>query len=128
MATGMQCKGYQHEVTSLKPKKKDASTLMPRVHHVTSLLKRWPMGTHQGAVWHKHPDYYLDKLTFRFTSRLRKKGCCDLESFPVSRFCDREELWLHSLAGPEDLFRSSGQSSALAYVACIARFRMRTRL
>jgi hypothetical protein len=42
---------------------------MPRVHRVISLLKRWLMGTHQGAVSHKHLDYYLDEFTFRFNRR-----------------------------------------------------------
>ena len=27
------------------------------------------MGTHQGAVSHKHLDYYLDEFTFRFNRR-----------------------------------------------------------
>ena len=36
---------------------------------VVSLLKRWLMGTHQGAVSHKHLDYYLDEFTFRFNRR-----------------------------------------------------------
>ena len=35
-------------------------------------LKRWLMGTHQGAVSHKHPDYYLDEFTFRFNRRRSK--------------------------------------------------------
>jgi hypothetical protein len=43
--------------------------LLPRVHLVISLLKRWLMGTHQGAVSHKHLDYYLDEFTFRFNRR-----------------------------------------------------------
>ena len=34
----------------------------------SSLLKRWLLGTHQGAVSHKHLDYYLDEFTFRFTA------------------------------------------------------------
>lgn len=34
-----------------------------------SLLKRWRMGKHQGAVSHKHLDYYLDEFTFRFNRR-----------------------------------------------------------
>lgn len=34
-----------------------------------SLLKRWLMGTHQGAVGHKHLDYYLDEFMFRFNRR-----------------------------------------------------------
>jgi hypothetical protein len=61
--------GYEHEVTVLKGKKEAASELLPRVHLVISLLKRWLMGTHQGAVSHKHLDYYLDEFTFRFNRR-----------------------------------------------------------
>jgi len=61
--------GYDHEVTILKGDKKSATELMPRVHRVASLLKRWLMGTHQGAVTHEHLDYYLDEFTFRFNRR-----------------------------------------------------------
>jgi len=62
-------KGYDHEVTFLKGKKETASQLMPRVHRVIALLKRWLMGTHQGAVSLEHLDYYLDEFTFRFNRR-----------------------------------------------------------
>jgi transposase-like protein len=68
----VESKGYQHEVTFLKGKKKTPSELMPRVHLAISLLKRWLMGTHQGAVSHKHLDYYLDEFTFRFNRRRSK--------------------------------------------------------
>jgi transposase-like protein len=61
--------GFEHEVTVLKGRKEEASELLPRVHLVISLLKRWLMGTHQGAVSHKHLDYYLDEFTFRFNPR-----------------------------------------------------------
>ena len=43
--------------------------VLPRVHLVFSLLKRWLMSTHQGAVQHSHLDYYLDEFTFRFNRR-----------------------------------------------------------
>mgnify|MGYP001792614507 CR=1 FL=1 len=69
----LESKGYEHEVMFLKGKKKPPSELMPRVHLVISLLKRWLMGTHQGAVSHKHLGYYLDEFTFRF-NRLRSKS------------------------------------------------------
>jgi len=62
-------KGYDHEITFLKGKRKTPSELMPRVHHVISLLKRWLMGTHQGAVSLEYLDYYLDEFTFRFNRR-----------------------------------------------------------
>jgi len=68
----LESKGYEHEVTLLKGKKKTPSDLMPRVHRVISLLKRWLVGTHQGAVSHKHLEYYLDEFTFRFNRRRSK--------------------------------------------------------
>ena len=55
--------------SALDRREKSASELMPRVHRVMSLLKRWLLGTHQGAVSHKHLDYYLDEFTFRFNRR-----------------------------------------------------------
>lgn len=36
---------------------------------MASLLKRWLLGTHQGAVSREHLDYYLDEFTFRFNRR-----------------------------------------------------------
>src|SRR5437899_5555257 len=62
-------KGYTHRVTVLKRGQQSAAELLPRVHLVVSLLKRWLIGTHQGAVSHKHLDYYLDEFTFRFNRR-----------------------------------------------------------
>ncbi len=64
--------GYRHEVTYLKGNKKAASELLPRVHLGVSHLKRWMMGTHQGAISHKHLDCYLDEFTFRFNRRDQK--------------------------------------------------------
>ena len=43
--------------------------LLPRVHRAVSLLKRWLLGTHQGAIGHNHLQYYLDEFTFRFNRR-----------------------------------------------------------
>lgn len=59
--------GYVHLVV-----RKDADlgeNLLPSCHRVASLLKRWLMGTHQGAVSHDHLEYYLDEFTFRFNRR-----------------------------------------------------------
>ncbi len=62
-------KGYIHEVSIIANEKESASELLPRVHRIASLLKRWLMGTHQGAVSNEHLDYYLDEFTFRFNRR-----------------------------------------------------------
>ena len=69
---GLQKKNYDHEVTPIRGRRKEASILLPRVHLVVSLLKRWLAGTHQGAVSHDHLPYYLDEFTFRFNRRRSK--------------------------------------------------------
>ncbi len=66
---GLRAKGYEHKVTNIKRSQKLAHELMPRVHRVAALLKRWILGTHQGSVSDKHLEYYLDEYTFRFNRR-----------------------------------------------------------
>jgi transposase-like protein len=61
--------GYRHEPVVVTGSGKTADELLPRVHTVISLVKRWLLGTHQGAVSHQHLDYYLDEYTFRFNRR-----------------------------------------------------------
>ena len=59
--------GYAREII-----RKDAEVgenLLAFCNTVVSLLKRWLLGTHQGAVSHEHLDYYLDEFTFRFNRR-----------------------------------------------------------
>jgi len=66
---GLEGKRYQREATEIANTGKTASQVLPRVHRVVSLLKRWLMGTHHGAISHEHLDYYLDEFTFRFNRR-----------------------------------------------------------
>ncbi len=61
--------GYTHQVIVVKKHAAKASALLPRVQRVAALLKRWLLGTHQGAVGQAHLDYYLDEFTFRFKRR-----------------------------------------------------------
>ena len=73
---GLQKEGFTHTPRVVSGSGKTASTLLPRVHRVASLLKRWLLGTHQGAVSREQLEYYLDEFTFRFnrrTSRHRGK-------------------------------------------------------
>ena len=47
----------------------DASKLLPGVHKVSSLAKRWLLGTHQGSVDGAHLPGYLNEFVFRFNRR-----------------------------------------------------------
>jgi transposase-like protein len=61
--------GYRHEPMVIAKRKASEDDLLPRVHQVVSLVKRWLLGTHQGAVQPDHLDYYLDEFAFRFNRR-----------------------------------------------------------
>ncbi len=67
--SGLAAAGYKHQVTVINSGSEPAHQVMPRVHMVASLLKRWLIGTHQGGIQHRHLDYYLDEFTFRFNRR-----------------------------------------------------------
>jgi transposase-like protein len=59
--------GYVHAV--VRETGEVGENLLPLAHRAASLLKRWLLGTHQGAVRASHLDYYLDEFTFRFNRR-----------------------------------------------------------
>ena len=61
--------GYIHD-RQIQKHQPQGEHLLPRVHRVVSLLKRWLLGTHQGAIAHEHLDDYLAEFTFRFNRRL----------------------------------------------------------
>ena len=64
--------GYSHERRVIAGSGQAAHAVLPGPHRIASLLKRWLLGTHQGAVSREHLDYYLDEYTFRFNRRTAK--------------------------------------------------------
>jgi hypothetical protein len=60
---------YTAKTTTLSKTTTKAHLIHPHVHRVASLLKRWLLGTHQGAVTDAHLDAYLDEFVFRFNRR-----------------------------------------------------------
>jgi transposase-like protein len=62
-------KGYEHRQTILSSLDDPAHVAMPGVHQIASLLKRWLLGTHQGAFSAEHLQSYLEEFTFRFNRR-----------------------------------------------------------
>ena len=70
--------GYTHEPRSQRAARargEDPGELLPAVHRVASLAKRWLLGTHQGAIDDAHLPDYLDEFVFRFNRRRsRRRG------------------------------------------------------
>jgi hypothetical protein len=85
--------GYTLKATNIVASGQPAHVILPHVHRVASLLKRWDLGTHQGAIEGPHLDAYLDEFVFRFNRRgSRNRGlifwrlvCALVESDPVTR-------------------------------------------
>ncbi len=61
--------GYEHQRTVVSGAEIAAHVSLPGVHRVASLLRRWIMGTHHGAVQPLQLDHYLDEYVFRFNRR-----------------------------------------------------------
>ncbi len=49
--------------------KSDNEEILPNVHRVASLLKRWLLGTHQKYLVGNNTQHYLDEFTFRYNRR-----------------------------------------------------------
>lgn len=64
---GLGKRGYRHQ--TVPGSKVGEQEVLPRVHLVASLLKRWLLGTHQGRVKRKMLQAYLDEFAFRFNRR-----------------------------------------------------------
>ena len=64
--------GYNREIKNISASDDFAHVLMPGVHRLASLLKRWILGTHQGSVSDIHLQAYLEEYTFRFNRRNSK--------------------------------------------------------
>jgi len=80
--------GYRHTVY-VKRKAKSGEETLPHVHLVISLLKRWLLGTHQGAVSGKHMQAYLEEYTFRFNRRnAAKRGLLFYRLLEGAVICD----------------------------------------
>jgi transposase-like protein len=72
---GVDERGYTHARTILSASNDPAHVVMPGVHRIASLLKRWVLGTHQGSVTPEHLQSYLEEFTFRFNRRTsRSRG------------------------------------------------------
>jgi transposase-like protein len=70
--SGIERLGYTRERRSQRAARargEDPGKLLPAVHRVASLAKRWLLGTHQGSVDEAHLQSYLDEFTFRFNRR-----------------------------------------------------------
>jgi len=69
---GLEALGYVHQRRSQRAARaagEDPGELLPAVHRVASLAKRWLLGTHQGSVSEAHLPAYLDEFLFRFNRR-----------------------------------------------------------
>lgn len=70
--SGIKRLGYLHQPHSQRAaaaRGEDIATLLPGVHRVASLAKRWMLSTHQGRYDDAHLPNYLNEFTFRFNRR-----------------------------------------------------------
>jgi transposase-like protein len=69
---GLDGLGYVHDRRSQRAARargEDAGELLPAVHRIASLIKRWLLGTHQGSTDGDHLPAYMNEFVFRFNRR-----------------------------------------------------------
>ena len=70
--SGLRSLGYTRERRSQRAARargEDPGELLPNVHRVAGLARRWLLGTHQGSVDGAHLPAYLNEFVFRFNRR-----------------------------------------------------------
>jgi transposase-like protein len=65
---GIEEKGFTRKI-HVQTGEADQDKLLPHVHMIASLLKRWLLGTHHGRIESQHLQFYLDEYVFRFNRR-----------------------------------------------------------
>ena len=73
-----------HEPKAQTPKEKRENDAVQTAHWVVSLLKRWLLGTHGGAVKTRHLQSYLDEFQFRYNRR-KTNGAARLTARAIER-------------------------------------------
>ena len=66
---GLECSGYAHVREVVDGSGLEAHVVLPSVHRVFSLLKRWMLGTHRGAISRKRLQRCPSEFEFRFNRR-----------------------------------------------------------
>jgi len=66
--------GYRHDPRVVG--NMAGNVLLPWIHRVFSLLKRWALGTYHG-VRRRHVDTYLNEFVFRFNRRFHRRASFD---------------------------------------------------
>jgi transposase-like protein/DNA-directed RNA polymerase subunit RPC12/RpoP len=94
--------GYRH--VAIRQEADAGEHLLPHAHKVAALLKRWLLGTHQGAVHPSHLDFYLDEFTFRFNRRT-SRSCGKLFYRLIQQAVAIEPVKGHDLVGGKPDFR-----------------------
>jgi hypothetical protein len=91
--------GYRHRRTIVQDLAGRRLGSLPAVNRVASLLKRWLLGTHHGAVQPRQLDHYLDEFVFRFNRRSIELDV--VASLDDGRTLLGEIKWSSRAVGPE---------------------------
>ena len=67
--TNLKANGFIHKIKKSTSKETGDINVLPNVHKIASLLKRWLLGTHQSYVNKNKLEYYLDEYVFRYNRR-----------------------------------------------------------
>ena len=97
---------YEHAGTSVVSSGLQVHEVLPAVHRVFSLVKRWIMGTMQGSVSPEHVQSYFDEWVFGFNRRhSRSRGLLFYRLMTRPRMATRSRTRTYERPGEHGLHR-----------------------
>ena len=85
-----------HQAVIQTKQERRESDALQGCHWTVSLLKRWLLGTHAGAVRSKHLQAYLDEFAFRFNRR-KTNGVGRIAARTIEQLVARPPLTMNML-------------------------------
>jgi len=97
-------------VVQTKAEKREADAVQT-CHWTISLLKRWLIGTHAGAMKPKHLQAYLDEFIFRHNRR-KTKGVCRIAARVIESAAAKPPLTMRAIVDFSKPHRKFAQTAA----------------
>jgi hypothetical protein len=103
--------GRTHEAVVQTKAERRANDAVQACHWTISLLKRWLMGTHAGAVRDKHLQAYLDEFAFRHNRR-KTNGTVRIAAHVIESLVAKPPLTMRQIIDDTRRCRGLGSSNA----------------
>ena len=100
---------HEQKVQTCNERREDDA--LQTAHWVVSLLKRWLLGTHGGAVKTRHLQSYLDEFQFRYNRR-KTNGAARLTARAIEQLVAKPARSMNNIIKEPQTYRALSEETA----------------